>query len=298
MAFIAMVLIIAKVTGRNGFVPHFLFFGIGGAILYYYDGIFEIGETAKAEIIPDMLSHLEWEYSADLQKSTDFYFLNRNGFVPKWSDRSYEDKITGEVNSIPFTAHEIHLTHGSGDSEVKHDLFLIKVASAKKFSGLTHVRTKKSKLDFNKNDVKGLDRVRFVSSKFGKLFEVFSTDAVEAQYLLPPNYIETITIFKEELEGERPDNIHVAFGNVAEEISQIFSVEPFYRMSANLESMTFMDSHIYLILGASDFFEIKQTHQDMTNPKHIDAILNEIELIFRVFDHFRSFMRAPVSDKS
>jgi len=257
VAFIAMVLIIAKVTGRN--------------------------------------SHLGWKHTADLQKSTDFYLLNRNGFVPKWSHKSYEDKIIGEINKVPFTAHEIHLTHGSGDSEVSHDLFLIKVASGNEFSGMTHVRTKKSKLDFNKNDVRGLDRVKFVSPKFGKLFDVFSTDAIEAQYLLPPNYIETLTIFKEELEGKRPDNIYVSFGNLAEEITQTFSAEAFYKMSATLESITFMDGHIYIILGASNFFEIKQPHLDLNDPMHIDAILNEIELIFRVFDYFKPMMKTPFS---
>jgi len=295
VAFIAMVLIIAKVTGRNGFIPHFLFIGIGGAILYYFNGFFNIGKTAKIEIIPDMLSHLGWKHTADLQKSTDFYLLNRNGFVPKWSHKSYEDKIIGEINKVPFTAHEIHLTHGSGDSEVSHDLFLIKVASGNEFSGMTHVRTKKSKLDFNKNDVRGLDRVKFVSPKFGKLFDVFSTDAIEAQYLLPPNYIETLTIFKEELEGKRPDNIYVSFGNLAEEITQTFSAEAFYKMSATLESITFMDGHIYIILGASNFFEIKQPHLDLNDPMHIDAILNEIELIFRVFDYFKPMMKTPFS---
>jgi len=294
----AIVLTIAKVTGRNGFVPHFLFIGFSGAILYYFNGFYNIGKMAKAEIIPDMLSHLGWKHTADLQKSTDFYHLNRNGLVPKWSDKSYEDKIVGEIDDIPFTAHEIHLTHGSGDSEVNHDLFLIKVPSAKKFSGITHIRTKKSKLDFNKKNVKGLDRVKFVSLKFGKLFDVFSTDAVEAQYLLPPNYIETVTSFKEELEGKRPENIHVAFGILAEEISQAFSIEPFCQMKATLESMTFMDGHIYLILGSSDFFEIEKLHLNLNDPMHVDAILNEIELIFKVFDHFKLMMKASVSSET
>ena len=289
--YVMVVFIIAKSTDNTVIIINALFLGV---LILLYGLIrppYKLVKMMKADIIPDMLSQLNWSYEEGFEKSTDFYHLNRNDVFPKWHSKHYRDKITGKIAGIPFTAFEIHMSHGGGDSEVNYDFFMIKVPAEKRFSGVTLIKTKRHKLDLNQRWVKALSRVKFVSSKFESLFDVYTSDNIEAQYLLPPNDIETITAFKETLEGKKPNNWQVSLGDTAEELSQIFNTDSINQARTTLDSMTFMQGHLYIVLGGSDFFEFKTKLQNFNDPEPIHKTLREIDLIHNIFDHFKSWMK-------
>jgi len=288
------VFIIAMLIDKYSFVPQALFVIIGGSILAGSSrvGLYKLAKSAKADIVPDILSQLGWNYAATFKKSTDFYHLNRHGVFPKWDTKRYEDKITGKIAGVPFTAFEIHMSYGGGDSEVNHNFLMIKAPTAKSFSGMTVVKTKHSILNLEQRTVKDLRRVKFVSSKFENLFDVFSNDNVEAQYLLPPNDVEIITTFKEELEGIKPDSFQDGLYELAEELSQIFTSAAFHNARIRFQSLTFMDAHLFIILGTNDFFELRNIENDFNNPQDIHKILTEIDLIHRLFERFKPLIKS------
>lgn len=214
---------------------------------------------AKARILPDMLSHLGWGYTARLAESSDFKHLNEYGIFPIWERVSHQDKIKGEISNIPFTAHEINLEWGTGDNKINNGFFLIKAPTLQKTSGVTFIRAKNLSSNLL-GRVKKLKRIKFVSSDFEKSLDVFSNDAVEAHFLLPPDELENITAFCQD-------------------------------MKRNLQSIVFMDDNLYIILRANDFFEIKRMQVELAEPIHVDSILDEIELIFKVFDYLKPLMK-------
>jgi len=121
---------------------------------------------------------------------------------------------------------------------------------------------------------------------------VYSSDGIETQYLLPPDKIEEITAFKQSLEGITPDDTQIQLGQVAEEILQILTSGGQSEARATLESITFMDSHLFIVLGGNDFFNIDTSAVAFHDPVHVDSMLAEIDLIYKVFDHFKVWMEA------
>lgn len=293
--FVAVGLLVAYRTGRSVFAINALFIGCAVWIIGFFSGGETVRNIAKAEIISDMLAHHGWDHAPKFKKSTDFYNLDKHDVFPKWNGKRYGDKISGVIGGVPFTALEIHLKHGGGDGEVNHDLLMIKVPSAESFKGVTLVRTKSALLDLNQRYVRApLKRIKFVSSQFEKLFNVYSTDGVEAQFLLPPDFIEHVTAFTYDLEGKTSDDFQIALGDMAEEISQILTSHALRQTGVSLQSMTFMDNHFYIVLGSSDFFEFKRTSLTLSDPIHVDTILTEIDLIYQIFDHFKKRMKRAV----
>ena len=293
---VSAVLLFVKITGWNGILPQLIFLVCGTSVLHLFSGFYKLKKLAKSEIISDIFSNLGWGYLPEFEKSTDFYLLDRYGIFPAWDKKKYKDKITGKIDNIQFEAYETHLTHGSGDSEIKHDLFVIKVQSTLNFLGVTHIAKRRPKFDLNRFDLsrrslEGLKRVKFVSSKFEKQFDVFSTDGVEAQYLLSPDRVEELMAFKRYLEGDDTSEIQMALGNFAEELSEIFTHGNLGNIQTTIRSITYFEGHIFFILAASDFFEIKNTQLDLSDPFHVDIILEEVDLIYQVFDHLKTWMR-------
>ncbi len=74
------------------------------------------------------------------------------------------------------------------------------------FSGKTIIRRDRGRL--NPFKINGLKRVGFASLEFERLFEVYSTDQVEAQTLLSPDFISRLIDFDEDYMGR---NIQCVF---------------------------------------------------------------------------------------
>lgn len=133
------------------------------------------------------------------------------GIVPGHRKSALEDRISGTHDGVAFELCEARLKKRDGGEErsVFHGLLLI-YSFPKKFHGQTVVVPD---LSLAGNLVHGVtragERVTLEDPRFEETFEVYSTDQVEARYLLTPRFMERLT----NLSGHfsNPWNLHAAF---------------------------------------------------------------------------------------
>lgn len=109
-----------------------------------------------------------------------------------------EDLIEGQIGQTPFCFSEVHAEERRTSSNGKRtqtyyvDIFrgfMFVADFHKNFSGYTRVeRSSMLKLRFGSD----LSRVKLENSDFERRFDVYSTDGVEARYLLTPSLMERI----------------------------------------------------------------------------------------------------------
>ena len=175
----------------------------------------ELSAYYKKEIIAVLIKQLceEASYSPEsgISEST---FMNC-GLFSTTPDRYHcEDLITGKIGKTTFTCSEIvaeekRVTTDSKGRRQEHWIdifrgFLFMADCQKDFSGHTVV--------FRNSWLKlwsGKQRVKLENPDFEKDFDTYSTDQVEARYILTPNMMEKIL----ELDRKFPGKITVSFYN-------------------------------------------------------------------------------------
>jgi len=146
---VVAVLVLGKLTKLSHLIPNALFIGSLVYMWFLSRDTDALRGTVKAEIVSDIMSHLGWAHTLKFKNSDDFDKLDMYGVFPKWQHRRYEDKITGKISGVFFTANEVQLIDNRDDGQLHYDLFVIKVPCAKTFSAMTLIRSKHSILNFN-----------------------------------------------------------------------------------------------------------------------------------------------------
>ncbi len=157
----------------------------------------------------------------------EFEFLSRpvwtiqelSGFsiLPAHDDARCEDEISGMYKGVDFRLMESRLTKVSRDSrgrrrdETVFSGLLIMLNFNKKFVGKTIVEKDHGVLGhWFKNALSGLQRVSLEDPVFERQFDVYSSDQVEARYLLTTSFMERLLLLSREFGGK---NIRASFYN-------------------------------------------------------------------------------------
>jgi len=119
------------------------------------------------------------------------------------------------------------------------------------FIGHTIVRRDIGRL--NPKTVNGLKRAGFASSKFERLFEVYTNDQVEARYLLTPDFIERLTLFSDDYLGR---NVQCVFAG----------------------------NHFHVALEIDDRFDFSRDFQAFDYQEAAGMIINEIGGLFYLLE--------------
>lgn len=165
---------------------------------YFYNKVRKVRKEAKHQVLEELSKFLDIEYRARPHSSiiTGYKGLS---LIPSYDEQSLEDAFSGVVEGVDFNLFEASLVNVSRDRkgrETRTTVFrglLAKFDFHKNFSGTTII----------KNDMTGIgnfltgwankgDRVKLEDPDFEKKFEVYSTDQVEARYLLTPAFMERI----------------------------------------------------------------------------------------------------------
>jgi hypothetical protein len=133
------------------------------------------------------------------------------GIIPGHRESTLEDRIAGTHGSVSFELCEAHLRKLDGGEKrtVFHGVLLV-YSFPKTFDGRTVVVPDLSLVG---NLVQGAtrsgERVALEDPRFEEKFEVYSTDQIEARYLLTPRFMERLT----KLSGlfNSPWALHAAF---------------------------------------------------------------------------------------
>ena len=112
---------------------------------------------------------------------------------------------------------------------------LIKIDCSKKFLGETVVLRKK--FDPPRQIDGKLKKVGLVSKKFNDTFNVYSTDQVEARFLLPPNFMQQLLDFEAVIDGK-----NLRFGFVNKALLITVETENRYEVSDSFDQARMMDS--------------------------------------------------------
>jgi hypothetical protein len=184
---------------------------VPGAIILYNisDRATSYRSRFKKEVIEATMAHFDQSLTLDPYKGIlEVEFRNSQLFTTSPDRYSTEDLITGKIDKTPFYFAEVHAeykteTHTKHGRRVTwHDIFkgIIFVSDFNKnFNGVTVVRPKDMGSSigawFSKNIYSFGDKnlVNLENEYFNTNFVTYSTDQVEARYILTPALMEKIS---------------------------------------------------------------------------------------------------------
>jgi hypothetical protein len=135
--------------------------------------------------------------------------------LPSCDRSSYEDCFSGNHRGCAFSFYEGHLEKKvrTKDGESWQTVFrgqLMCIAFPKKFLGTTIVRRDAGIFNALQRWFTGLQRVDLGDSRLEKAFEVYSSDQVEARYLIHPVFMERLLALETHFKGK---NLRGAFAD-------------------------------------------------------------------------------------
>ena len=163
--------------------------------------------SIKSDIFPHIVSFFgDYQYAASIPDRISQY--SDFGIVPVNNGESSEDQFIGVYKGVEIDLFETHLTNTTGtvknrNTKTVFEGIVISLSLNKTFEGQTIVKKDWGRLvnrTFQSSG--GLEVVRLEDPRFEKEFEVYSTDQVEARYLLTPSFMERLVDLRKAFGGE------------------------------------------------------------------------------------------------
>ena len=120
------------------------------------------------------------------------------GIVPSYEKENSDNRIIGAYKGVEFDLFETHLTETRGSGKARQTVtvfkgMVISLSLNKTFEGKTVVKKDRGRLvNWTRDKLSDLEVVRLEDPRFEKEFEVYSTDQVEARYLLTGTFMERL----------------------------------------------------------------------------------------------------------
>lgn len=173
--------------------------------------------------------------------------------------RSFDDCFVGEYRGVKIAMSECDYEISRGKSTIKvFKGVVIKLKMNKNFSGMTIVRPKNAGLD-DVSDLKKLklEKIDLEDIEFNKEYNVYSTDQIEARYLLTTSFME------------RFKDLSVAFYSLGTYCS-------------------FYGDSVYIApYSSGDLFNLFGLTKPVTDSKQFDTLFEEFVSILALVDHFK-----------
>ena len=225
------------------------------------------GEWIKAREGVDKGISLFQPGGGDEPPTPAFDYLKTAKLMPGYDKRKFEDLIEGERADAKFSLVECKLTEEQGSGKNRRTVttfqgLLFHIEYPQRFLGRTLLaRRGWSKGWFSNKD---LEKVDLTSVELEKAFQVYSTDQVEARFLLTPDRMERLVALERHFKGGKLRGI-------------------------------FEGDHLTLALEAKDQFEAGSIWRPLYDPQRYISALTEIGLVCDVIDGFLT--REWVRDK-
>ena len=196
-----------------------LFMGAVLAGVFACQPLAKVGQTLKQQYCSAIADAMGATFTIGGFQPPAFDRLRSMNLLPSFARSKFEDLFSGHYKASAFELYEGHLEQRHTDSKGRTrytTVFrgqLIRLHFPREFLGVTIVRRDAGVFNVfggGKADGRQLERVRLVASEFEKAFEVWSTDQVEARYLLHPVMMERLIALETALHGKR---IRCAFEN-------------------------------------------------------------------------------------
>lgn len=184
--------------------------------------------------------------------------------MPSWDRSDYEDHIIGNRNGIDFEFFEAHLeerrttTDSKGRTQTRWVTVFrgqcIRFDFHKRFFGHTLVTRDAGFFNFMGKVTMGeLDRARLESPEFEKAFEVYTSDQVEARFLLTPDMMQRLINLEDVFHGRK---LRCAFEG----------------------------GEMFIAVEGADLFEPGSLFTPLDNPERTRELLNDFAALFHLID--------------
>ncbi|GIU02677.1 DUF3137 domain-containing protein [Shewanella algidipiscicola] len=165
---------------------------IVGVFYWAYGEATKLSRDIFAKLYPILIRYFGKEFELNPPNLPELETYKDYGILPKYDRGYFQDSFKGKYQGINFLLREVGLDIKDGtnsDNQTRYkNIFtgiLIEFDISKRFSGITLVSKDRgmlgNKLDAFKSD---LSRVRLEDVRFEREFEVYSSDQIEARYLL------------------------------------------------------------------------------------------------------------------
>lgn len=240
-------------------LPIFLCIGLGGLLHRWIEGpVRQYRTLVKESIVSEIVKFfgvLEFSES----KKIDSDILINSGIIPDYDSYIGGDHLSGNYKSVDMEMCEVTLKRRGGKNNSEYTIFageMFNIKMKKPFKGKTVVKKDEGFLGnkfgslFNK-----LEHVKLEDPKFEAEFEVYSSDQVEARYLLTTAFMERLLTLRDDF--NKNGTVQCEFGN----------------------------DHLFItITTRDDLFEAGPISESCLDTEDIHTFLRQINSIFQVIE--------------
>lgn len=211
----------------------------------------------KKDILPD-IARLFGDFTYDVKGKIPMEAMKPSNIVPRHTQYTSEDLFSGTYKAVSIDFSEIHLIRKQGKNSSKtvfKGLAVLLTQGTKRFHGHTIMTQDKGKIGgWFKEKTSSFTRADLVDPEFEKLFDVFTTDQVEARYLIDPRIVENLKSLYREYSGKQM-------------------------------MVAFYDDHVLILIGSEvNHFEPADITTPATDEASLLAMKREIEGILSIVD--------------
>ncbi len=173
-----------------------------------------VERAIKQEMNGCIAKALGLEFASEVVPGTEFETAKAFQMLPSHDNQDFEDRWSGQIGAVPFSLFEAHLQEWrqSGKNRQLVTVFrgsIMTVGFGRRFRGATLVEREGRRMTFfglrDRIELGGikLDRVKMVDPRFEDEFQIWSNDAVEAHYLVHPEYVERLIAVEQAFHGQK-----------------------------------------------------------------------------------------------
>jgi hypothetical protein len=218
-----------------------------------------VGKQVKAKLLDALAKAIGATYQAETRPPGVMERTRTLGLTPSADRSSFDDWFHGARHDCPFDLFEAHLEDERRDKDGDTDWVtvfrgqIIRLTFPKKFLGTTVVRRDAGIFNGLMGMGSKMERVGVADPKFEKTFEIWSTDQVEARYLVHPVLMQRLLDLERHFEGKR-----LRCG--------------------------FQDGEVVIAIEGGDKFEVGDMTKPLTDPTMARGIVEELRTIMLLID--------------
>ena len=247
--------------------------------------------SVKKQFLPSLLK-VFGDFSLVKQDFVSLREIKKYKIFPNAAQKNNDDTIAGTYKGLDVYLQECELTHTKKSSITDFEGLIIKVKYPKDFKGTTVVRSNRCNEPIN-----GLQKVNLEDVEFEKKYNVYSTDQVEARFLLTTAFMERLNNLenafnkraKQQVLDERQMQMREKLEQKRQGLSKPIADEMTTRLYGNPNSYCVFDDG-FLILFVStnqDLFEIVDPWKNMNDKKLYEDTFFQMISVFEMIQSLK-----------
>ena len=224
-------------------------------------GLRKLSGEAKDLLVRPIADSFDLQFTPKPSQMQSILDHRRLGLVPSYNRSKFEDYLAGSHQGVAFEFFEANLkerrtTTTNGRTQTKYvtvfDGQCVRLDFHKRFFGETILRRDAGW--FNAfGGRSGMQRAELEDPEFEKAFEVYTTDQVEARFLLTPDMMQALVELERTFHGKK---LRCAFSG----------------------------EEMFVVVEGGDLFEPGSMFQPLDNPERVRDLLMDFAAVFKLIE--------------